>query len=362
MNNNKKNNDFKDNEVLESKDNEVLKIALWGLRGAGKSTFLNALFEQFTMSPTVTENKEGYNVVLIPADETFDINNTKAGHELENNLKRRTYGGGTFKIEKLHAVLKVSKADVIYKKNVMFQDIPGGRVRDESLEDTAKETEKKLSDDSKQIEDYIKNSDILYIVVDANSLLEDNIIKCQNDVGADILNAICYGLFEEQKKIGCGTKILFLLTKIDQMEDKIKGYKKDGIKKEYEKYKGYLDDIKLKNRVKGIFGGTFLCLKERGYNVDVISVISVGDIKERKNIEYALINPVKGKIREQYNFLTENHDKKNAEKSNELCLTKLFDRKRKNDLKVLEQEYNMKKENFEKFLSIMDKDFIVNKN
>ena len=178
----------------------------------------------------------------------------------------------------------------------------------------------------------------------------------------EILNAICYGLFEEQKKIGCGTKILFLLTKIDQMEDKIKGYKKDGIKKEYEKYKGYLDDIKLKNRVKGIFGGTFLCLKERGYNVDVISVISVGDIKERKNIEYALINPVKGKIREQYNFLTENHDKKNAEKSNELCLTKLFDRKRKNDLKVLEQEYNMKKENFEKFLSIMDKDFIVNKN
>lgn len=39
MNNNKKNNDFKDNEVLESKDNEVLKIALWGLRGACKSTF-----------------------------------------------------------------------------------------------------------------------------------------------------------------------------------------------------------------------------------------------------------------------------------------------------------------------------------
>lgn len=381
MNNNKKNNGFKDNEVLESKDNEVLKIALWGLRGAGKSTFLNALFEQFTMSPTITEDRFGCNIVMVPADETFDINNTKAGHELENNLKRRTYGGGTFEIEKLYTVLKFSNTDVIYKKNVMFMDIPGGKVRDNSLEETAKETEKKLSDDSEEIENYIKDSDILYIIVDAIKLLENDILKCANDVGADALNAICNGLFKEQKildlsdfgnkqellddykgKIGSGTKVVFLLTKIDELEKKINKYQEDGIKEEYEKYKVYLDDKELKNKVKEIFKGTFICLKEKGYNVDIIPIISVGDIKERKNIEEALITPVIRKITEQYIFFTEQYNKKYAEQSKRSGLNNLFHKKKKNDLMVQKNEDDMKRRDFKVLFRIMDNAFKVNKN
>lgn len=157
-------------------------------------------------------------------------------------------------------------------------------------------------------------------------------------------------------------KLVFLLTKIDELEKKINKYQEDGIKEEYEKYKVYLDDKELKNKVKEIFKGTFICLKEKGYNADIIPIISVGDIKERKNIEEALITPVIRKITEQYIFFTEQYNKKYAEQSKRSGLNNLFHKKKKNDLMVQKNEDDMKRRDFKALFRIMDNAFKVNKN
>ena len=118
----------------------------------------------------------------------------------------------------------------------------------------------------------------------------------------------------------------------------------------------------LKNKVKEIFKGTFICLKEKGYNADIIPIISVGDIKERKNIEEALITPVIRKITEQYIFFTEQYNKKYAEQSKRSGLNNLFHKKKKNDLMVQKNEDDMKRRDFKALFRIMDNAFKVNKN
>lgn len=222
---------------------ETIKIAMVGISGTGKSSFISSLNQKFIISST-------NGITILPRkeeqDEFFSVG------ELSNYSVNNEIGTDRTTIYKLK--LKVD-TDIVC--NFDFIDYRGG-----ILDDMFKQNKNK--EEVEITKEYIRNSDAILVMVDSVMLSKYDENKRKIATGADKINPL-FNIFEDELS-NRGMSLLLLLSKSDSSainpEDKANNY------------------TLLANKALTTFNIVYECAKrqiENNWNFGILPITSMGE-------------------------------------------------------------------------------------
>ncbi len=179
---------------MESIKNKVIKVAMVGISGTGKSSFISGLNQKF-----ITQSTNG--ITILPRKDSGSQSEFFSVGELSTYTPNNELGTDRTTVYKLS--LKVENQIVC---NFDFIDYRGG-ILDDMYKDTKNKEEIEVT------KEYIRNSDAILVMIDTVMLSNYDKNKRIIATGADKINPL-FNIFEQDmsKK---GMSVLLLLSKSD---------------------------------------------------------------------------------------------------------------------------------------------------